>query len=58
MRAIFKEIIKPFFNIICKPLLSNSDIYKAKHPLILEELIIKLIHYKYIIQKNFAMFKI
>ena len=51
MRAVFKEIIKPFFNIICKPLDSMPNIYKAKRPLILYELVQKLDKYEYKIKK-------
>ena len=47
MRAIFKEIIKPFFNIICRPLDSMPNIYKAKRPLILYDLVQKLDKYEY-----------
>jgi hypothetical protein len=51
MRAVFKEIIKPFFNIICKPLDSMPNIYKAKRPLILYDLVQKLDKYEYKIKK-------
>ena len=51
MRAIFKEIIKPFFNIICRPLDSMPNIYKAKRPLLLYDLVQKLDKYEYKIQK-------
>ncbi len=51
MRAVFKEIIKPFFNIICKPLDSMPNIYKAKKPLILYDLVQKLDKYEYKIRK-------
>ena len=51
MRAVFKEIIKPFFNIICKPLDSMPNVYKAKRPIILYDLVQKLDKYEYKIRK-------
>ena len=51
MRAVFKEIIKPFFNIICRPLDSMPNVYKAKRPLILYDLVQKLDKYEYKIKK-------
>ena len=51
MRAVFKEIIKPFFNLICKPLDSMPNIYKAKRPLLLYDLVQKLDKYEYNIKK-------
>ena len=51
MRAVFKEIIKPFFNIICKPLDSMPNIYHAKRPLLLYDLVQKLDKYEYKITK-------
>jgi hypothetical protein len=51
MRAIFKELIKPFFEKICKPLESMNNIYKAKRPLLLYNLVQKLDKYEYEIQK-------
>ena len=47
MRAIFKEIIKPFFNLICRPLESMPTVYKAKRPILLYDLIQKLDKYEY-----------
>ena len=47
MRAVIKEIIKPFFKTICAPLDSMPNIYKAKRPLILFDLIQKLDKYEY-----------
>jgi len=47
MRAVFKEIIKPFFDIICRPLDSMPNIYKAKRPLLLYDLVQKLDKYEY-----------
>ena len=51
MRAIFKEIIKPFFNLICRPLESMPNVYKAKRALLLYNLIQKLDKYEYTIIK-------
>ena len=51
LRAVFKEIIKPFFNLICKPLDSMPNIYKAKRPLLLYDLVQKLDKYEYKIKK-------
>jgi hypothetical protein len=51
MRAVFKEIIKPFFNLICRPIESMPNVYKAKRPLILYNLIQKLDSYEYTIVK-------
>ena len=51
MRAVFKEIIKPLFNTICRPLDSMPNIYKAKKPLLLYDLIQKLDKYNYKIIK-------
>ena len=51
MRAVFKEIIKPFFNLICKPLDSMPNIYKAKRSLLLYDLVQKLDKYEYKIKK-------
>ena len=51
MRAVLKEIIKPFFNTICRPLESMPNVYKAKRPLLLYDLIQKLDKYEYKIIK-------
>ena len=51
MRAVFKEIIKPFFNLICGPLESMPTVYKAKRPLLLYDLVEKLDKYEYTITK-------
>jgi len=51
LRAVFKELIKPFFQLICKPLESMPNVYKAKRPLILYELVQKLDKYEYKIKK-------
>jgi len=49
--AVFKQIIKPFFEIICKPLDSMPGVYKAKRPLLLYNLVQKLDKYEYKIVK-------
>ena len=51
MRAVFKELIKPFFEKICRPLESMPNIYKAKRPLLLYNLVQKLDEYEYKIKK-------
>jgi len=51
IRAIFKEIIKPFFNLICRPLESMPNVYKAKRALLLYNLIQRLDNYEYNIIK-------
>jgi hypothetical protein len=55
MSAVFKELIKPFFELICRPLPSMPDkynnMYKMKRPLILYDLVQKLDKYKYKIEK-------
>ena len=51
MRAVFKEIIKPFFNLICRPLDSMPNIYKAKRALLLYDLVQKLDKYGYNVKK-------
>ena len=51
MRAVFKEIIKPFFDIICRPLDSMPNVYKAKKAILLYDLVQKLDKYGYIIKK-------
>jgi hypothetical protein len=51
MRAVFKELIKPFFELICRPLDSIPNVYKARRPLLLYNLIQKLDKYYYKIQK-------
>jgi hypothetical protein len=51
MRSVFKEIIKPFFNMICKPLDSMPNIYTAKKSIILYDLVQKLDKYEYKILK-------
>ena len=51
MRAVFKEIIKPFFNLICRPLESMPNVYKAKRSLLLYDLVQKLDSYEYTIKK-------
>ena len=56
IRAVFKEIIKPFFNIICSPLESMPNVYKAKRPLLLYDLVQKLDKYHYKIKKMVVNF--
>ena len=51
MRTIFKELIKPFFEKICKPLESMPNVYRAKKPLLLYELVQKLDKYEYKVKK-------
>jgi hypothetical protein len=51
MRAVFKELIKPFFELICRPLESMPNIYKAERPLLLYNLVQKLDKYEYKIKK-------
>jgi hypothetical protein len=51
MRAVLKELIKPFFEKICRPLDSMPNIYKAKRPLLLYDLVQKLDKYEYTIKK-------
>ena len=54
MRAVFKDIVKPFFHNVCRPLesmppggLSEPSVYEAKHAITLYNLIQKLDKYKY-----------
>ena len=51
MRAVFKEIIKPFYDSSCKPLPSMPIEYLAKNPIALYTLIQKLDQYEYTILK-------
>ena len=52
IKAVFKEIVKPLYKIMCKPLESMPNVYSAKMPLILPVLIQRMHKYKYkIIQK-------
>jgi hypothetical protein len=51
MRAVFKELIKPFFEEICKPQESMPNIYSAIKPILLYELVQKLDKYNYKIKK-------
>jgi hypothetical protein len=51
MTAVFNELIKPFFELICRPLDSMPNIYKAKRPLLLYNLVEKLNEYEYNILK-------
>ena len=56
LRIVFKEIIRPFFDLICKPLESMPNVYKAKRPLLLYDLVQKLDKYEYTIQKMVVNF--
>ena len=51
MKRVMNEIIKPFFNIICRPLDSLPNVYKAKRALILPDLCIKLNYYDYMVKQ-------
>jgi hypothetical protein len=51
MRSVFKEIIKPFFNAVCRPLDSMPNVYKSKRAPILYDLVQKLDKYEYTIKK-------
>jgi hypothetical protein len=53
MRAVFNKLIKPYFQKVCSPLSSISEnIYKAKTPLILSDIIDLLTKKKYTILKQ------
>ena len=57
MPSLLKMIfIKPFFDMICRPLESMPTIYKAKRPLLLYDLVQKLDKYKYKILKQVLNF--
>jgi hypothetical protein len=47
MKRVMNEIIKPFFNTICRPLESLPNVYKAKRALTLTDLYNKLNYYQY-----------
>jgi hypothetical protein len=58
MRAVLKDIVKPFFYNVCRPLesmppggLSEPSVYEAKHAITLYQLIQKLDKYKYNVDK-------
>ena len=51
MRAIFNDLIKPFFELVCRPLESMPYAYKSVRPLLLLDLIKKLDEYDYKIEK-------
>jgi hypothetical protein len=57
MRAVFKDIIKPLFTAICKPLESMPRIYTAKPAILLYDLLEKLEKYKYKVLKQVMNFK-
>ena len=51
MRNVFRELIKPAYANFCKPLNSMPNVYKAKRPILLLNLIKKLDKYDYKILK-------
>jgi hypothetical protein len=51
VRTVIQKIVKPFFATVCKPLDSMPNVYKAKRAPLLPDLIQKLNHYGYIVQK-------
>ena len=51
MKRVMNEIIKPFFNAICRPLESMPNVYKAKRALTLPDLYSKLNYYDYTIKQ-------
>ncbi len=51
MKRVMNEIIKPFFNTICRPLESMPNIYKARKATLLVDLYNKLSYYDYKINK-------
>jgi hypothetical protein len=57
MRTVFKDIIKPLYKAICKPLASMPSIVSMKTPILLYDLIEKLDKYKYTVIKQVMNFK-
>ncbi len=51
MRSVLNKLIKPFFELICRPQESMPTVYKAKRPLMLYNLIQKLNEVHYTIRK-------
>jgi hypothetical protein len=51
MKRVMNEIIKPFFNTICRPLESLPNVYKAKRALTLPDLYAKLNYYDYTVKQ-------
>jgi Ca2+-binding EF-hand superfamily protein len=51
MKRVMNEIIKPFFNTICRPLESMPNVYKAKRALTLPDLYSKLNYYDYTVKQ-------
>jgi len=51
LRYVINDIIKPQLDILCKPLDSMPNVYKAKRPLYLFELIKELKELKYLLEK-------
>ena len=57
MKAVFKEIIKPLYKMMCKPFESMPTIVSVKRPVLLNDLIEKLYKYKYTIEKQVVNLK-
>ena len=57
MRSVLKDIIKPLYKAICKPLASMPSIVSVKTPILLYDLIEKLDKYKYSVLKQVMNFK-
>jgi len=57
IKLLFKEVIKPLYKTICKPLKSMPNIYTAKNPILFYHLIEKLDEYNYEILKQVVNFK-
>ena len=51
IRAVLKELVRPFLDSTCKPLPSMPNIYHAKNPILLYNLVQKLDKYEYDIIK-------
>jgi hypothetical protein len=51
IKEVIENIIKPYFEDMCKPLKSMPKVYLAKRPLLLNDLVLKLNKYKYKIVK-------
>ena len=51
LRVFFKEIVRPLFDLLCEPLDSMPNVYKAKRPILLYHLVQKLDKYEYNIEK-------
>ena len=57
LKSVFIKIIKPTLGERCRPLLSRPREYRFKHPMLLDELIHKLIHKKYTIIEQILNFQ-